>query len=55
MIILAFAVFGALLGALIARRNGGQRLDIAQYAAGFAIALGLVGLFVTILIARQAG
>lgn len=55
MIILAFVVFGALLGALIARRNGGRGLDIAQYSAGFAIALGLVGLFATLLIIRQAG
>lgn len=52
MITLAFAVFGALLGALTARRNGGKRLDLIQYSASFAIALGLVGLFVTIFIYR---
>lgn len=55
MIILAFAVFGALLGALIARRNGGRGLDMAQYGAGLAIALGLLGLLITILIVRQGG
>jgi hypothetical protein len=54
MITLAFAIFGALLGALIARRNGGVRLDLVQYSAGFAIALALVGLFVTIFIFRLA-
>lgn len=54
MITPAFAIFGALLGALIAKRNGGKRLDILQYSASFAIALGLVGLFVTIFIYRLA-
>ncbi len=53
MIILAFVVFGALLGALIARNRGGKALDIAQYAAALAIVFGLVGLFVTLFLLRS--
>lgn len=55
MIILAFAVFGILLGTVQARRRGGKRLDILQYAAGFGIAFALVGLFITVLLARRMG
>jgi len=47
-------VFGALLGVLVAKRKGGNRLDMAQYAGSFAIIFGLVGLFVAIFLARQA-
>ncbi len=47
-------VFGALLGAVVAKRKGGNRLDMAQYAGGFAIIFGLVGLFVAIYLARAA-
>lgn len=53
MIVLAFAVFGALLGTLQARRHGGKRLDMLQYAAGYAIALGLLGLLVSVVLARR--
>ena len=49
---LLLALAGALWGGLTARRRGGNRLDIAQYAAGYAVALGLAGLFATVLIAR---
>lgn len=52
MIILAFAVFGALLGAYQARRRGGKRLDMAQYGAGFAMAFAILGLFVTVFLSR---
>ena len=47
-------IFGALLGAVVAKRKGGNRLDMAQYAGGFAIIFGLVGLFVAIYLARAA-
>lgn len=53
MIVLAGLVFGALTGASLARKRGGNRLDMAQYAAGFAIAFALVGLFVTIFVERM--
>lgn len=47
-------VFGALFGAVVAKRKGGNRLDMAQYAGGFAILFGLVGLFLAIYLARAA-
>ena len=52
MIVIACAFIGAIIGALTARRRKGNRLDIAQYAAGYAIAFALVGLIVTVLIDR---
>ncbi len=53
MIVLAGLVLGAALGANIARKRGGNGLDVAQYAAGFAIAFALLGLFLTIFIERS--
>ncbi|SEM78963.1 hypothetical protein SAMN04488103_10283 [Gemmobacter aquatilis] len=53
MIVISAALFGALLGALTARRQGGRGLDMLQYGAGFAIAFALLGLFATILIERS--
>ncbi|WP_281859695.1 hypothetical protein [Litoreibacter halocynthiae] len=47
-------LLGALLGAVVAKRKGGNRLDMAQYAGGFAIIFGLIGLFVAIYLARAA-
>ena len=52
---LAGLVLGALLGAWSARRRGGKRLDLAQWAAAGAIMGGLVGLFVLIFLARIFG
>ncbi|MGI1663213.1 hypothetical protein ACRDNQ_13310 [Palleronia sp. KMU-117] len=54
MIVLAGFLGGALYGALLARKREGTRLDMAQYAAGFAIAFGLLGLFLTIFLERMA-
>ena len=51
IIVLALAA-GAATGALKARKRGGHKLDMAQYAAGYAIAFGLVGLIITIIIGR---
>ncbi len=48
MIIIAGLVIGAIWGAYFAKKRGGNRLDMAQYGAGFAIAFGLLGLFVTL-------
>ena len=47
-------LLGAILGAWRARAAGGNRRDMAQWAAAFGIALGLVGLFVLIFISRAA-
>jgi hypothetical protein len=54
MIVLAGFLGGGLYGALLARKREGSRLDIAQYAAGFGIAFGLLGLFLTIFLERMA-
>lgn len=53
MIVIAGLLFGALLGAVRARARGGNRLDIAQYAAAHAIAFALLGLFATLMIDRM--
>ena len=53
MIVLAGLVLGAAMGASLAKKRGGNRLDMAQYAAGFAIAFMLLGLFLTIFIERS--
>jgi hypothetical protein len=53
MIIGAAMLFGALLGWGAARRQGGNRLDQAQYAAGFGIAMGLLGVIVTVILGRM--
>ncbi len=50
MIVIAGLLFGALFGALRARKRQGTGFDIAQYAAAHAILFALLGLFVTILI-----
>jgi uncharacterized protein YqgC (DUF456 family) len=46
-------LIGALLGALGARRRGGKRLDLFQWAAVGAIVGGIVGLFVLVFIERS--
>jgi hypothetical protein len=53
MIVIGGLVCGAIFGALIARRRGGRPADMAQYAAGYGIALALIGLFLTILLERM--
>jgi uncharacterized membrane protein len=53
MIVFAGMVFGALFGALQARRRKGNRLDMVQYAAAYGIVFGLVGFFATVVIARS--
>lgn len=53
MIVILAALGGAIWGGLLARRRGGKPADVAQYAAGFAIALALAGLFVTIVVERM--
>ena len=50
---LAGLLIGAILGAAGARRQGGRRLDLLQWAAVGAIIGGLVGLFVLIAIERS--
>ncbi len=45
---------GALLGAVQARRRGGGAKDMAQWGAVFGLILGVVGLFVMIVLTRNA-
>lgn len=52
MIVLVSFILGALWGGFLARRRGGNRLDIAQYAAAFGMAFAIAGLFLTVLFER---
>lgn len=52
MIVIAFALFGILLGAYQARKRGGQRLDLAQYGAAYGLAFAILGMFVTVFLSR---
>lgn len=52
MIYIVFAILGAIIGGLTARKRGGNRADIAQYAAGYGIAFALLGLVLTVLLDR---
>lgn len=52
MLVIGGLVLGAIGGGLYARRYGGKPADMAQYAAGFGIAFGLLGLFLTLLLDR---
>jgi hypothetical protein len=54
MIVLGAALLGAIIGGMTAARRKGAGLDIAQYAAAYAIAFALLGLFATLFIHRAA-
>lgn len=54
MIVFAGLGAGALLGAVQAHRRGGKTLDLLHHAAAYGIAGGLLGMIVTIVIARMA-
>lgn len=53
MIILAGVIGGGIWGALLAKRRKGTRADMVQYAVACAIAFGLLGLFLSIIIERM--
>ncbi len=53
MIIIAGLVGGAVWGAVNARKRGGNRLDMAQYAAVWGIIGALLGLVATIAVERM--
>ena len=53
MIVIVAALAGALIGAYTARKRGGNRLDILQYAAGYALAFVIVGMVATVLLDRS--
>jgi hypothetical protein len=52
MIWMSAIVVGAITGAATALRRGGRKLDALQYAASFAIAFGLAGLALSVLLDR---
>ena len=53
VLVLAALVIGAALGAWRAKRRGGQRLDMLQYAAAHAIPLMILAMFITIFLDRS--
>lgn len=54
MIILAAFILGAAIGWFRATRLGGNRADKLQYALAHALALTVLGLLVTVILARSA-
>jgi hypothetical protein len=52
MIVIGAAILGILIGGMTARKRGGNRKDIAQYAAGYGMAFLIVGMFATVIIDR---
>jgi hypothetical protein len=54
MIVISAALIGAVTGWITAARRNGNRMDKAQYAAGFGIAFALVGLVATVVVHRMA-
>ena len=54
MIILAALILGIALGLFHARKRGGNRLDMAQYAAIYAIIFVILGMFLTLIIHRAS-
>ncbi|MDJ0638458.1 MAG: hypothetical protein QNJ20_06465 [Paracoccaceae bacterium] len=54
MIVLIFGIAGVIIGIRTAKKRNGNRLDMAQYAFGYAVALMLAGFFLTLLIERLA-
>ncbi len=55
MAVWAFAAFGGLIGALQARRRGGNRLDILQYTAVYGIIFLVVGQIILAIYLRNVG
>ncbi len=52
MIVLVAALIGAIFGGITGKRRNGNGLDIAQHAAGFAMAFVVVALIVTVVLDR---
>ena len=46
-------LFGAIIGAFMAKRKGGNTLDVLQWAAVWALILGAISLFIMIGIDRS--
>ncbi len=52
MIVIIFALIGAVWGGFNAYKRQGNRKDIAQYAAGYGMAFIIVGMILTVVIDR---
>jgi len=52
VIVIVFALLGAAFGVWRARRRNGNRLDMAQYGAIFALIFAVIGVFLTIYLDR---
>ena len=52
MIVIGAALLGAIIGGLTACRRKGNKLDIAQYAAGYGLAFCILGMVLTIILDR---
>jgi hypothetical protein len=53
MIVIFAMLAGAVIGGMTAARRQGNRKDIAQYAAGYAMAFMVVGMILTVVIDRS--
>ncbi|MGH1355705.1 MAG: hypothetical protein ACRBBS_11570 [Thalassovita sp.] len=54
MIVIAGLILGIIVGIFRAKARGGNIKDMAQHAAVYALLLGIVGLFITIIVHRLA-
>ena len=54
MIVIGGLIIGVLFGTYMARKRGGRLGDILQYAAVYAIILGLAGMLLTLMVHRMA-
>lgn len=52
MIVIGGLLFGAALGVFTAKKRNGSVADLLQYGAVYAIAFGLLGLIVTLVLDR---
>jgi len=52
MVVLVSTIFGVIWGGYQAKRRGGNRKDIAQYATGYGIAFLLLGVIVAVILDR---
>jgi uncharacterized membrane protein YebE (DUF533 family) len=55
MIVIFGILLGAIVGVVLARKNGGKPADMAQYAAASALAFGVFAMIATVVIDRLAG
>ena len=54
MLVMAGLIGGGIWGAFLAKKHGGNRLDIAQYSAVLALIFGVLGLALTVGIHRSS-